>query len=102
MEVTLREDMNNKKPILSINTSSKTTANLINEVFNSKEIKGLDWFTIEYNYANNSVRVWDCYESDELCLEFREDVDALTVLNHRGLIKPTIEYFTKGDYEYNG
>ena len=90
------------KPILTINKPESTTAKYIYDVFNNKQIQALEWFTVEYDYAHNTIKVWDCYGADDLCLEFREDVDAMTVLNKRYQIKPMIEYFQKGYNEYNG
>ena len=89
-------------PVNAVNKPHQTVAKYVYDVFNSKEVKGLEWFTIEYDYEHNTIKVWDCYGADDLCLEFREDVDAITILNSRSQIKTTIEYFQKGDAEYNG
>ena len=89
-------------PVLTVNKPANTTADYINEVFDSEKIQKLEWFTVEYDYAHNTIKVWDSYGADDLCIEFREDMDAMTVLNNRRHLKGMIEYFEKGHNEYNG
>ena len=90
------------KPILTINKPYLTTAKYIYEIFNHKRVQEVKWFTVEYDYDLNAVKVWDCFGADDLCIDFREDLDAMTVLNDRKHILDMIKYFQKGYGEYNG
>ena len=90
------------RPILTINKQYWTEALYVYEAFNHATKLGLKWFTVEYDYSQNTIKVWDCFGADDLSLSFRDDVDAMTVLNDRGQIKDMIEYFQAGAAKYNG